>query len=110
MPTYSTKETEEMVLKIIRAFARRDHPGRFNIIFKRVAEAKGLSYAADKNRYDNFFETCEGIFFTCLDTSKSDWKSWPEKARRYLGIPKAPPKPRPAKPIARPTQQRRVPF
>jgi len=102
---------EEMVLEIIRSFARRDHPGRFNIIFKRVAETKGLSYAADRHRYANFSSICKGRFFGHIGANKNDWKTWPEKARRYLKIPEKPaPKPRPVKPIALPTQQRRIPF
>jgi len=104
-----TDLAEEMVLEIIRAFARRNSPGRFNIIFKRVAGTNGLSYAADRHRYDNFFGICKGRFFGHLGTNKNDWKSWPEKARRYLKIPEKPASQ--PKPIALPTQQqRRIPF
>lgn len=91
MPKKPTDLAEEITQEVIRIFSILDHPEHFRIVFSEVAKKKGLLYARERVRYNNFFSICQGRFFSRLSTNGDGWRSWPEKARRYLGISEAPP-------------------
>lgn len=87
---------EEITQEVIRIFANREYPEHFRVIFAQVAGQKTITYSRDRRQYNNFFSICQGRFFSRLSTNGDGWRSWPEKARRYLGIPETPiPQPRP---------------
>jgi hypothetical protein len=107
MPKKPKDLAEEIVQEIIRIFAKREDPEHFKVIFSRVAGQKTITYSRDRRRYNNFLDTCQRRFFRRLSTNEDGWRIWPTKARRYLGIPEAPP-PQPQPVVLR--KQEGLPF
>lgn len=99
---------QEITEEIIALFAKRRDPEFFGKIFKEVAGKHEICYSEEKKgQYNNFYRTCQGRFFSRLGTDPDGWRTYPEKARRYLGIPETPSQPKP--PIM-PRAQDTLPF
>jgi hypothetical protein len=88
------KLEQTMTQEVIARMAEGNESTKLYEVFKCIARKNGLL----PESYPYFFRQVQKRFMSWLDTNERDWRSWPEKARRYLAPP--PPTEIEATPIA----------
>ncbi len=89
------KELERaMTREVITRMAEGNESTKLREIIREVIRKK--EYEVRPESYPYFSRQVQNKFFSWLDTNTNEWRLFPGKARRYLGIPETPiPQPRP---------------